>query len=237
MTFSSRTANNHVEPLYAPNIPCQLDDESGVSTSGVEIHEEQQLFVVNAVCRGINNRDVRALTKRSLYDSHSIERRKNKGPGDGKISFDNEAQAFMFASGPTDRTIESDSKTANIRRHSVYGTFTLNLKAATVQSPSDFDKSALSAVGTWTSNNSRLTSGPKQDTDVTLIVHMVLLCGSFVLLFPTGVVFLRILDKVRWHAYIQGAGAVLIIVGVGLGLGVSGQYVHVSLSSRSKIPY
>lgn len=232
VTLSSRTANNHVEPIYGPNVPCELNNETGTTPSSIVDHNGQQIFAVNAVCRGINNRAVSVITGRSAPASlYSIDRRKNKkGPGDSMLNFDNAAQDFMFALGPTDRTIKDDSKGANIRRHSVYGTFTLGLNAATVQSSNDVDQVALAAVGNWQIKNAKLVGGPNNDMDWALIIHAVLLCGSFVILFPIGVVFLRVLDKVKWHAYMQGVGLLLIIVGVGLGLGASGQYVHVSLS-------
>ena len=97
----------------------------------------------------------------------------------------------------------------------------------------DVDQAALAAVGNWEVKNAKLVGGPNNDMDWTLIIHAVFLCGSILILFPVGVVLLHVLDKVKWHAYMQGTSLLLVIVGVGLGLSASGQYVRACLSSST----
>ena len=121
VTFSSRTVDSHSEPIYKPSVPCQLNNETGTTSSGIVDRNGTQVFSVNAVCRGINDRAVNSLTTRSLSDSvHSIHRRKNNNnPSVGMLNFTNPAQPFMFALGPSDRTLQSDSPSAQIRRHAL----------------------------------------------------------------------------------------------------------------------
>lgn len=99
MTLSSQIANNHVEPIYVPKVPCKLNNETRIAPSSVLEHNRWQIFTVNAVCRGVNNRAVSVLAGRSASVlPYAIDSRKNKkDPGSSVLNFENAAQDFMFA--------------------------------------------------------------------------------------------------------------------------------------------
>ncbi|KAF2247367.1 iron reductase domain protein [Trematosphaeria pertusa] len=217
ITLSPRTATGHVEPSYERDIPCNLDDTEGARPTGIVDRNGKSYFIVNALCHNVNNR---ASFKRSL-----ARREADDLDSDGILNFDNDKQNFIFACGPTDRHLHDDSKEVGIRRHTLYGGFTMDLKSATVESSIDAQK-ALAAfdTGAWQMKNAQLVSGPEKDRDWSSGIHSLLMCGTFVILFPIGVVFLRLLEKVMWHAIMQGIGVVFIVIGVGLGIYVGREY-------------
>lgn len=62
-----------------------------------------------------------------------------------------------------------------------------------------------------------LSGSTYSDSNWPSIIHALLLCGAFVLLMPTGVIFLRVIPQsVRWHWVNQTLAAALAIIG-GLG--------------------
>lgn len=223
VTLSPRIADGNREPTYDSDIPCDIDDLDGPAPSSTTDRNGNSFFAVNVHCRNVHNRTSFA---RSTSDT------KPDVSSDGKLDFDNPSQNFIFALGPTDRHLHDDSKEANIRRHSMYGRFTLDLRAATVSSPLDVDKEALAQIGTLTMKDARLEGEPRRDRDWGGGVHSVLMCGTFVILFPLGFIFLRVLEKVEWHAIMQTVGLVLILAGMGLGIWLGREYNHV----RSGLP-
>lgn len=60
--------------------------------------------------------------------------------------------------------------------------------------------------------------------------HALLMVGTFVILFPLGVLWLRVFDKVLLHWLNQAFGVLLIIVGAGIGIYIGLMYNKVSLS-------
>ena len=77
-------------------------------------------------------------------------------------------------------------------------------------------------------SNAQIVSGPTQDNDWTGALHAAAMCGAFVMIFPIGVVMLRVLEKVMFHAGVQALGVLVSIVGVAIGLYLSMMYNHVS---------
>lgn len=59
-------------------------------------------------------------------------------------------------------------------------------------------------------------------------MHGLMMCATFLVMLPVGVVVLRVLEKVVWHAVIQGVGMVVAGVGVGVGVWLGRRYNHVS---------
>ncbi|KAF2186466.1 iron reductase domain protein [Zopfia rhizophila CBS 207.26] len=213
--LSPRTVGGHLEPSYDNKIDCQLNTGNGI-TNGIIKHNERHIYAVNGYCKGVNGKTFRK--RHGDYQEGE--------PGDGKLDFNNVRQSFIFALGPTDRHLHSDSKSANIRRHSLFGRFTVDLPHASVDKVEDVKANELSAVGTWHNHNAEMEGEPKKDNDWGGAVHSLMMGGTFVVLFPMGVVFLRLLEKVKWHAWVQGAGMVIVVMGVGLGLYLGRFYNH-----------
>lgn len=64
----------------------------------------------------------------------------------------------------------------------------------------------------------------KQDHDYATLIHAVLSTLAFVIVMPLGVIFLRVLENVRWHWINQSLALAIAVIGVGLGFVVSQQY-------------
>lgn len=124
------------------------------------------------------------------------------------VDLSSHKQPWIWAVGPGDtggNAVSSDSQNANINQHSNYGVFFVNMTA--------------------TRSNSTATpsiSG-KADTSVTplpgsvpalIIIHAVCLAGSFLLLFPLGVVALRWFKWVRVHWMLQIFATLICVLGL-----------------------
>ncbi|KAF2786223.1 iron reductase domain protein, partial [Melanomma pulvis-pyrius CBS 109.77] len=213
ITLSPRIVNGNVEPSYDDQTNCQLNN----------------VYAVNGYCKDINHK---SHTKQRRYNG-SIKREEHND-GDNVVSFDNLQQPFIFALGPTDRHLHDDRKDADIRRHSMYGHFNIDLTKSTVERSEDVAQDELSAIGTWENYNAQIVGGTTKDRDWSGNLHSLIMCGVFVILFPIGVVFLRLLEMVKWHAWMQGIGAACALCGVGLGIWAGLEYNH---SKRFNSPH
>lgn len=215
VTLSSRTVQSHVEPLYTDRFKCDIIAD-GV-TNGIVEYGETRLMVVNGHCKGVNNLQ---LTKRHNGQRHG-----------SPLNFTNTEQPFVFALGPDDRVLRSDAKDAGIRRHAMIGRFKMDMTKVVVGKKDDVDVKALGRIGMWESRHAQINGGAKHGImDYRSYVHSVVMCGTFVILFPMGVVFLRLLERVKWHAWMQGVGTLLIIFGVGVGINMGKMYNKVRYS-------
>ncbi|KAK5010594.1 hypothetical protein LTR28_008854 [Elasticomyces elasticus] len=91
-------------------------------------------------------------------------------------------------------------------------------------------------MGLATSDQSRLPTvskteigatqkgSPRVDHDYAILVHAIVMCVAFVLIMPFGVVLLRVLETVRWHAWNQAVAALLVVLGTAIGIYWSGTY-------------
>ncbi|ORX97388.1 hypothetical protein BCR34DRAFT_166591 [Clohesyomyces aquaticus] len=215
VTLSPRTVGGHVEPSYNSKTGCTLNTRPGL-TNGIVSHNNKDIYSVNGVCKGIDGKSFKKQKRES----------EGGGGGDGKISFSSTSQSFIFGLGPDDRDLKSNDMNAGIRRHALYGNFAMDLSKASVQDDDDVLQTALAQVGGWENHNAQTQGNPKKDRDWSGPLHVVMMCGTFVILFPVGVVFLRLLEKVRWHAITQGVGMVIAVLGVGVGIYLGREYNH-----------
>ena len=137
----------------------------------------------------------------------------------GSIDPTNAAAQFIFAVGP-DGSINSNSGSANLKRHAEYGTFTMDLtKAYGIRGV----PVALTADTAGTTQDS-LTN----DHDFAPALHAVVMILVFVGLMPFGVVVLRIFNRPKWHGLNQTLSACGALIGAGLGIYISTMYNRVS---------
>lgn len=148
-----------------------------------------------------------------------------------EVDFENNSQDFIYAFGPTDRKLRSDEKAADLRRHSLFGHFTLDLAASSVNTTAGLDIKELGEIGEWKMNEAQLKGDPTQDSEWASAMHAFMMCGTFIVIFPLGVVFLRLLDRVKWHGWMQGVGLGFLLGGLGLGIWAGTMYNHVSRNS------
>ncbi|KAK4168211.1 hypothetical protein QBC43DRAFT_296882 [Cladorrhinum sp. PSN259] len=139
--------------------------------------------------------------------------------GGGSIDVASDAQDCIFALAPGG-PMKSDDPTAPLNYHTVYGSFSINLEQATssVASPP-----LLRLPDSRSSTGSALLSSDSTQNWIT-IIHAVVMIVCFIGLLPLGVIFLRVMCRVRWHAVNQSLALVGIVIGAGLGIYDSMRY-------------
>ena len=133
----------------------------------------------------------------------------------GHIDPTDTAAKFIFAIGP-DGNINSNSGNANIKRHSSYGAFTMDLTKAvgSAQVPNSPTADTSGTVQTQ----------DKSDHDFSGALHACVMILAFVGLMPVGVMILRVMKSPKWHGWNQTLSAVVAIVGVMLGVYAATMY-------------
>ena len=127
----------------------------------------------------------------------------------GSVDPRDTAANFLFASGPR-RSFNSDSLTAGLQRHSSYGTFTMDLTKAV--GPGQFPSIVTAdTLGTMQETD-------KSDNDFTPVLHAVLMIVAFVGLMPIGLLILRVMKSVKWHALNQSLSSAVALIGVFVGV-------------------
>ena len=140
----------------------------------------------------------------------------------GQIDFASNSQPMVFAAGPDDLNLNSDASDAGLRRHDFYGSFNIDLVAAQGD-PTPWPPADLSM------RNATATGHTHSDHEYSSSVHAVVMAGTFVVIFPLGIFYMKILRNVRWHWIAQAFGVLVVIVGAALGLSMSRYYNRVSV--------
>lgn len=139
----------------------------------------------------------------------------------------NDTQAmFIFGSG--DGSLKSNSLTAGIKRHSSYGSFTMDLTKA-------YGKAGVPAGAVTSDTSGTVQTSNKTDHDFAPALHAAVMILAFVVLMPLGVFILRILNSPKWHGFNQTLSAIVAIIGVFLGIYIGTMYNRVSTPSPAKI--
>lgn len=140
------------------------------------------------------------------------------------IDFKSTTQKMIYAIGPDDVELKSDSKSAGLRRHDYYGKFTMDMVQA---SNGDLDPSTSFPISSTSNNGTQPVSNEVHDRDFSSSIHAVFMAGVFVILFPLGTVWLRIFGLVRAHWITQASGFFIILIGAGIGVRMSKEYNRV----------
>jgi hypothetical protein len=137
-------------------------------------------------------------------------------------------QSFIFAIGMPGHSPLSDSVSAPLRRHALYGHFSLDLTQA---KGVDLPLLGTKAVGVASPGKA------ERDRERGSSGHALVNCLAFVIIFPAGIFVLRVLEKVNLHMYFQTFGLLLVVIGFASGLAISKTYnrvsAHLSFASRS----
>jgi len=151
----------------------------------------------------------------------------------GSASPANTQQPFIFATGPGSygpgadhggADLQSDSPSAGLKRHELYGFFTMDISkalsattaAAGVPRPNGENNIYLMDAATF--------SSMKNDHDPAPAIHAFVMCLSFVVLFPLGSLILRVLHRVILHAVVQAIGLFLVVCATAGGIVISMEY-------------
>ena len=132
----------------------------------------------------------------------------------GKINVDSTSQNMIWAAGPLGE-LKSNDVNAQITKHEGYQFFNLNLKAAT-------GAGGVPVVG---SSSDTVIGGGVGDGDGHFPggtgFHAFLMVGAFLIVFPGGLLLLRVFEKVWLHWSVQSLGLLMTILGVGVGIAIS----------------
>jgi Domain of unknown function (DUF2427) len=145
--------------------------------------------------------------------------------GAEKYNIDPDAFAwFIFAVGPQNHDPRTNAKDGPLRRHAWYGSFQLDMKQA--------HGTSMPLLGTAAAGTVNGKASQKKDHEFSSSGHAFVMGLCFVVVFPLGVFFLRILEKVSLHMYAQTFGLFLIVIGIISGFVVSRSYNRVKLPSH-----
>ena len=141
----------------------------------------------------------------------------------GSMDTTSTQQPFIFALGPTGETISSDSTSQSIDQHTLYNGFSLDMTQASFSGSGSPDLSSGSSAA---SSNSASGSSSSSGTTGSVIynrVHGIFMAIAFVILFPLGVLVLRLGHSVIGHGIVQATAYCFVIVGLGTGIYLSQQ--------------
>ncbi|KAL8996380.1 MAG: hypothetical protein Q9169_004103 [Polycauliona sp. 2 TL-2023] len=126
-------------------------------------------------------------------------------------------QPMIYAVGPDDLHLNSDAQDAGLRKHTYWGSFQIDLRAARGD-PALFPPKEL------ITSNATAIGGEHNNHEYTSSLHAAAMAGTFVLIFPIGAFYKMVMRNVRWHWITQTLGLVIVLIGAGLGLGMSHYY-------------
>lgn len=158
-----------------------------------------------------------------FHDRYELNGRCQNCGDKGPIDFNSTTQQMIYAIGPDNVQLNSDSGSAGLRRHEFYGRFTIDM----VQAKGDANSSTNFPLAVTANDGAVKIGHEAHDRDFGSAVHAVFMAGVFVILFPIGTVWLRIFGQVRWHWITQAVGVFIIFIGAGIGLKISKEYNRV----------
>lgn len=139
--------------------------------------------------------------------------------GDHILNLNDTQAKFIFGSG--DGSLESNSLSAGIRRHSSYGSFTMDLTKA-------YGKGGVPVGVVISDTSGTAQTSDKSDNNFAPALHAAVMILAFVVLMPMGVFILRILNSPKWHGFNQALSAVVALIGLFLGIYIATMYNRVS---------
>ncbi|KAI5235959.1 CBD9-like protein [Aureobasidium subglaciale] len=139
----------------------------------------------------------------------------------GSISTTSTSQPFIFALGPTGETISSDSTSENIDQHRLYNSFNLDMQQASFSGSSSPALSPSSGAESGTTSSSSSSAASSAPSEIYNRVHGIFGAIAFVILFPLGVLVLRLGHSVIGHGIVQATAYCFVIVTLGTGIYLS----------------
>lgn len=143
-------------------------------------------------------------------------------------------QPFVFALGPSTNAISSDSMSQNIAQHTIYNSFSMDMTQAAFSGSST---PALNSGGDSGSSQTGPSSGSSHGASENVYnrVHGIFMAIAFVILFPLGVLVLRLGHSVIGHGIVQATAYCFVIVGLGTGIYLSEKFGYVSSSFPTRL--
>ena len=148
----------------------------------------------------------------------------------GQLNVTSHSQPMIYAVGDADDQLQTNDYTATIHQHAGYGQFTLDMVEATGTGgiPSDTNQQ------TGVTHESDQGDGPGPGPGRGL--HALFMCGTFLVLFPAGFLFLRLFERLWIHVAFQSAGLFFTLLGAASGIALSIKENKVGLHPTSPFP-
>lgn len=143
----------------------------------------------------------------------------------GSVDTNSSEQPLIYAVGPAEDKLASDDLDAKIEQHTAHGKFTMDLKQAT-------GEGGVPTATTTETGVKHLQDDDDESNHVSNALHGLIMAASFVILFPTGAVFLRVLGKVWLHWLTQLGTVFCVLIGMALGIYISIKHDSVSTFPR-----
>lgn len=142
--------------------------------------------------------------------------------GKGYLDLNSNSQKCIWALGPHQK-LRSDSPHANLRFHESHGVFSIDMKRTrgSEDIPVLTDKSVNEGT-TDVGHDTKLF-------DVKSSMHAALMTLAILVLFPLGVVILRVGRWANWHGINQAVAVIIVLAGFGMGIATAPHYNRVSL--------
>lgn len=202
VTVSPRVAEGHFEPAVNPDFKVTILAGSGISGDKMTVNFRC------ANCRSWSG---------------------------GKLDTSSTEQPFIWATGEAKGSIMSDSPNEQITQHSSNGFFVLDIKNALggdgTLNPFVNNIKTIQLSSSQSSAGGSSYTPPVSKTNRIIIAHGVIMSITWVILFPLGAAFIRLLNNrlpnpLALHRGLQGANTVLAIIGLVLGVSIGDEYVN-----------
>lgn len=132
----------------------------------------------------------------------------------GFLNVQSQAQPMFYAFGDGN-DVQSNSKSANLKRHVRYGHFTMDMTAAI----------GAGGVPAATSASKNITAGEMiKDSDPTRIAHAIIGCVALFVIWPLNILIAGFFKNIRIHVVLSVVIVVFLIVAYSLGISTSTQY-------------
>ena len=133
----------------------------------------------------------------------------------GALDVTSKKQPMIYAFGPGD-VLQSNSPSANLRRHVRYGQFTMDLTAATGQGGVPSKSSATNGV--------TLVGDMVRDHDRKNLAHTVIGCLALFVLWPLNVLIAGFLKNIKIHIGVNIVIMAFLIISYAFGIATSSQF-------------
>ncbi|ERF76844.1 hypothetical protein EPUS_07634 [Endocarpon pusillum Z07020] len=196
LIFVAYPSENGKNVTLSPRIGPYHEEPEHTKAVGVHILEgtfvDNETYNINAHCTSCRSWPLRAAER-------------------GKIDVTSTAQPMIYALGPVDSFLHSDSQEASITQHIAYGKLMMDLTTATGEG----------GVPSLSTTESGVVHGQYPPSGrLTTIVHGVIMAACFVVFFPLGALLTRLpVHHAFWiHVICQCSTILLILVGFTLGI-------------------
>lgn len=198
VTFSPRLAHGNYEPFFNPKMKWEYLAGTGVQDGWATV-------------------SFRCIECQNWDGGNSGRRRDIKG----YLDLGSSSQKSIWALGPKQK-LRSDSPSANLRYHESHGVFSIDMARTrgVADAPVLTDKSTTEGT-TDVSHKTKLF-------DVKSSMHAALMTLALLVLFPLGIVLLRVGRWASWHGVNQTVALIIVLAGFGMGIATSFHYNRVS---------